>query len=148
MSMRFCSLSSTTRIFSGIIFPRLPYGYDKGKAAALAEFARHLYAPAMQFNQFFGERQPEPRTLVLFIIDRIQLRELLEKLQDVLRLDPDAGILDTNLYFLFSGAFPCHDPYGADVGREFHRIAQKIEQYLFEFPFISLDHHIRDRFHL
>src|SRR4030043_1173867 len=141
MSMRFCSLSSITRIFSGILFPRLPYWHDKGKAAALAEFARDLDAAAMQFNQFFGERQPEPRTLVLFIIDRIQLRDLFKKLRDVLRLDPDAGILDTNLYFLCSGDSPRHDPHGAAVGCEFHRIAQKIEQYLFEFPFISLDHH-------
>src|SRR4030067_2679435 len=141
MSMRFCSLSSITRIFSGIIFPRLPYWHDKGRAPALAEFARDLDAPAMQFNQFFGERQPEPRTLVLFIIDRIQLRELLEKLRDVLQLDPDAGVLDTEFYFLCSGDFPCHDPYGAAVGREFYPIAQKIEQYLFEFSFLSLPQH-------
>src|SRR4030065_1071925 len=135
MSMRFCSLSSTTRIFSGILFLRLPYWYDKGKAAALAEFARHLYAPAMQFNQFFGERRPEPRTLVPFIIDRIQLRELFEKLRDVLQLDPDSGILATEFYFLCSGDFPRHDPHGAAVGCEFHRIAQKIEKYLFGFAF-------------
>ena len=79
------------------------YRNDKGKLAALAELARHLNAPAMQFNQFFGERKPEPRTLVLFIIDRIQLRELLEKLRNVLRLNPDSCVLDTDLYFLCAG---------------------------------------------
>ena len=45
--------------------------------------------------------------------------------------------LDADLYVLCSVYFLQQYLHPAAIGREFHRIAQEIEQYLLEFPFIA-----------
>ena len=68
------------------------------EGSALAGCALDERATAVEFGDLLHDRKPEPGAFILFIIDRRQLRELLEELREVFLLDPDAGVLDNELH--------------------------------------------------
>src|ERR671931_569350 len=94
-SLRFLSLSSTTRISAPAM--SVPHRELERERRADAELALEPQVAAMELDEASREREPEPRPFVLLREVAPDLPELLEDDLLVLGRDPDAGVGDGDL---------------------------------------------------
>src|SRR5262249_42550745 len=103
-----------------------PNGQRERERGALAYLAVHPDPAPVQFDELLGERQPEPRALLLAGVVPADLAELLEDGRLILRRDPDPRVMHGDRDHL-----RCHRDGEVDptaVRGEFDRVGEQVQQ--------------------
>src|SRR5262245_21783240 len=84
-----CGLASALAARTAFVSPT---GQGEGERGSLAHVALDPDPPPVQLHELFGQRQPEPRALLLAHVVPADLAELLEDGRLVLGRDPDPRV--------------------------------------------------------
>src|SRR5689334_6029789 len=130
-SLRFLSLSSTTRISSSGMLHR----ERECERRALTGLALDPDTPAVQLDELAREREAETGALVLLGVVRPDLAELFEHRVEIFRGNADAGIAHGDLDLAVQ-TLAAH-LHAATLAREFHGVGEQIEQDLLDLALIA-----------
>ena len=117
-----------SRARSGAAPRRPPPGQDDAEQAPLPRLALDLHPPAVQLGEAPHEREAEARPGVLAREPRVELREGLEELREVLCRDPGPGVADLEPDepgLLVARGRELHGPARR---RELHRVREEVHE--------------------